>query len=530
MDYSFTGSHNGIIWSINRLGTSGVANIEAYELDNPQKPLKVEQDQDGSTVELRIHHRVQDEQSSFLLRYELETAVFSYEDIADLHWYVIDLQNQISFETFEMTLVMPQPFLHEEVEVFPRMPENAHVNVQDDKIVMSAAPLAKHKEAGIRVLFPNDFVPENQKTRSKSAKEEIIMKEEDGLFAYWTRFLFSENPDLQVLEMFLIIIIIPGALIYILYYYTKEHYYGHYPEPYRGGTYPHIPKDIAPAVAGLFVNGSFSESMVMATLMDFVRKGYVHVKKEQDEADDSTQHKKNEKSISFYPVHEHPPIEQLSVQEQFLFYWLFADVAHEGLHDVEILKQYAENHPEKFEEKWDKWRELVKDELDKLAYKQNNPGALWFLVTGLVTVISGITLMAIFQVVQVIALLLLGIGIACHALFYFGKTEEGQTQMIKWKGYIEYLKDIHRYKDSLDSDEQSWERHIIYAVTFGISDQVIQELKGSFPQLLEQHPHLFVCQSSYLIMFTASFEQSLHSTSSTSFGAGRGGGGAGGSF
>ena len=106
---------------------------------------------------------------------------------------------------------------------------------------------------------------------------------------------------------------------------------------------------------------------------------------------------------------------------------------------------------------------------------------------------------------------------------------EMQASAEQWEGFRHYLEDFPRLADKPADTLPLWERYLIYGITFGIAERVLEAAKVSFPAISDSSvyvPALYVSSFN-----TSSFASDLGGAfPSPSSGSSGGGGGGGGSF
>ena len=65
-------------------------------------------------------------------------------------------------------------------------------------------------------------------------------------------------------------------------------------------------------------------------------------------------------------------------------------------------------------------------------------------------------------------------------------TEKGYEEQANWKGLIKYMNDYSLLKEKTAPDIVLWEKFLVYATVFGISEKVIKQLKVVHPEMFEE--------------------------------------------
>ena len=84
-----------------------------------------------------------------------------------------------------------------------------------------------------------------------------------------------------------------------------------------------------------------------------------------------------------------------------------------------------------------------------------------------------------------IGLVLLGISARKNAVCFSVLTDEGEDEAAQWKGLKKYMEDYSLLNEKQVPDIVLWEKYLVYATAFGISDKVIRQLKMVHPEMFE---------------------------------------------
>lgn len=62
-------------------------------------------------------------------------------------------------------------------------------------------------------------------------------------------------------------------------------------------------------------------------------------------------------------------------------------------------------------------------------------------------------------------------------------TQDGADEKARWKGLSNFMKDYSLLNEKEVPDLVLWEKYLVYATAFGISDKVIEQMKASYPEV-----------------------------------------------
>ena len=115
-------------------------------------------------------------------------------------------------------------------------------------------------------------------------------------------------------------------------------------------------------------------------------------------------------------------------------------------------------------------------------------------------------------------------------------TQKGIDSKEKWKGLKKYMEDFSLLNEKEVPAIEVWEKYLVYATVFGISDKVLKQLKTVYPDIdkidaINTSTYMyFMYHSNFGTSFTSSINSSISSSYSSATGGGGGfsGGGGGG--
>ena len=160
------------------------------------------------------------------------------------------------------------------------------------------------------------------------------------------------------------------------------------------------------------------------------------------------------------------------------------------------LKKIAKKHPSAYERAYSGWTESVSDlAAERGFFNDENPlgtggliafGALDFLGAGLMVFLL---VMEILQPLIAIACGALLVGAAVLMFVVAGSARDLSREAIEVRAQLEalrrWLKDFTRLEEAVPTDVILWNRLLVMAVSLGVADEVIKQLKVVAPQVLD---------------------------------------------
>lgn len=278
---------------------------------------------------------------------------------------------------------------------------------------------------------------------------------------------------------------------------------------------------LTPALAVGFIEGNYSYmSMLLATLLDFERKGIVKISEEKYH----TQKGKERTNILFTKTGKTPELKN----ENYLYNWLFED---KDTFETKAINEFRTKDAETFYQKGSLWTEAIRNELKDMelipATKSHTAlGALsliavpLLLVLALISIMNGVTLgYAILPSLPVLTV----VGIKSFSL----NTPYGREQFNKWNelltafgkkdfqmtGFEDKKDDVMLYRIALGND---------YKQNLEFARRIDLDTNTYFPYYWIATNGRSVMQSTINRTFTGSSTGVTSSTSSPSGGGGTG--------
>lgn len=239
-----------------------------------------------------------------------------------------------------------------------------------------------------------------------------------------------------------------------------------------------------------FGNKSKSFEDFAATILDLSLKGYISFEMSY----------KNE--IKIYNKYKEDVVE-LPEDEKIIYEILDDAMQGAGFTTISSLSKYAEKKYNTVINKLDKISKIVRNnqkkvgnvsiELEKISNEWFGKQTIYILCSIMLAVF-----MSIFPVVFVVCVLL---AIRCrkNAIGISILTQKGFEEHKQWKSLKKYMEDYSLLKEKLAPDIILWEKYLVYATAFGISEKVVEQLKVVHPEMFEQNINNVNCAYWYIM-------------------------------
>ncbi|HEY5874136.1 MAG TPA: DUF2207 domain-containing protein, partial [Ilumatobacteraceae bacterium] len=257
--------------------------------------------------------------------------------------------------------------------------------------------------------------------------------------------------------------------------------YGREPDVPSIGEYWREPLDDPPAVVlATLDRGGISAGKGMAsTLIDLAQRGHLTISEHVEERwgpDERTHVFTRRTRVGDPPA----PF------ERHLLDYVFADA--DTVSSTDIEERAKEDQPAA-KEFLEEWNELVEAAYSAKGY--GDPGGVrqrWWWLVGIVAVlaVAGAVALVLGSLIGLVPLLATIPLAVVGVLLLRNRSMAGAEATAKAKGLKRFLEDFSHLKDAPAGHLILWERYLVYAVTLGVSRQLLSGLATRMPQLLAE--------------------------------------------
>ncbi|SBO17868.1 DUF2207 domain-containing protein [Carnobacterium divergens] len=501
--YQFDGAFNGVFYDLNLTGRRNDSDISAVEVrTQPFKgketaPYKENSSGENQTYQLtknngiakfKVFNQVTNAKQTVIYRYHLRNVVTNYRDIAELNQMVIGKEWQDTLNNVQVTIHLPEGTTSGDLRAWAHGSLNGNVKLENNhtvRLTSNKNPANSPIEA--RVIFPTSITSDNQNKVDSNQLDKILSSEKTA----------AENANKKrktvmgvsySLAGLAVIILIVGSF-HVRKITKKEKFSLLVPEHLYD-----IPVDITPAVMYHATTNQLPRTTdLTATIMDLVRKGQLTIEEIEIDIPSIRRNKKREKTFLIKKVTTPKPV-QLLEHERYLQTWLIEEVGNGQEVTLKQIEDYGKKDVKKaeiFTKKYSNWQQKVKQASINLGYiKSNSQKALAVAMTyGVVLVLLGIgTILTMLMLNGFYPIVAVAVSVAAILSFvqwigYFPvRTLEGETAIKQWAAFKQMLKDVSNLKMADVGSVILWDHFLVYAISLGVSKEVINALAVQFPQ------------------------------------------------
>lgn len=483
---------------------------------------------------------------TFEMSYTILDAVKNYSDCSEFYWQFISNNSAIPAKRVTGTITLPTKVLNsDDLRIWAHGPLNGNIYKSSDDVVnFTVDNLNSNTMLEARVVTPTYVFANNDNVSSISELDFILNQEQNWADeanrkreAYARR---QRNFKIFLISFFSITNVGGIILAFILVKKLKKYKLELESAPNFKPTMPikyfrDIPdNNSTPAQAAFlyyFKNSSFSlhiSDVISATMLDLCMKKYL-----------SFEVKGNKNTDITISLNTNLDSNLLSKDEKLIFD-LLLKVSDTNIFTIKEFEKYCKKHSDSFMKIYNKIDNYA---IDVLESKGKYSRSLISKYNHFSASCVGFVFLFIFSIFCMIANIVPSIMCAIYAFKlssrYNTLTQKGVDEKEQWIGLKNYMQDFSMMEEKEIPELVLWEKFLVYATAFGISDKVLKQLNVMYPQITDSD-YMISNGYSYLYWmsygnFSNSFIHSINNSISSTYssinyssGSGSGGGFSGG--
>lgn len=471
----------------------------------------------------------------YKIEYTVKDVITKYHDYAELYWQFVGQDFEISANKVTGTIILPGSVdSKDEIKVWGHTKDlNGTIYATDvNKIEFEVNKARSGRYIEVRTLFPSNLIGTTQRIKNTNILEKAMQEE--------TKWADEANRkrELQAKTQntMLAIVGIASVIIAIIYIGKVNKYrkilksLNSYKPTNKLEYYRDLPDEKAtPGEAVFLLKGLYSDFTIdfgkifSATILNLTLKQYISLSVDSN--------LKGKKAIKIIDLKKEE-IDLKTDEKEVLEFLQKAMKSKEEI-TMKELEAYIRSHSSAIEKLIPKIHKDVKTNLvsnqcfDEEKYKQYN-NYLGKFVLYLVGAICLFFLLPLAIVFMINAVYCYKIKNRVNVL-----TQKGLDQKEMWKGLKKYMEDFSLLKEREVPELVIWEKYLVYATAFGISEKVLKQLKIVYPtidqtDMLNASAYMyFMYHSNFDTNFSNAITSSIASATYSS-GSGAGGGFSGG--
>ena len=463
---------------------------------------------------------------TYEISYKVEDAIAKYNDYAELYWQFIGEDFEIDAEKITGTILLPMNAQSkEDIRVWGHTEDlNGEIYVTDtNKIEFTINRYSSGNYVEVRTLFLNAMIASTNRTYDRDILGTVLDEE--------TKWADEANARREAKKIFIYVVIGILSLItvfFIIKMFKNIKKLRKMDKKIKPSTeldyFRELPYEEATPAEALFVitsgyNTSFSSSFA-ANILDLCLKKYITLELEEK----GSMIKSDVVKINLL---ENKNIEDLKDDQKLTWNFLKQVAKDKNTLTTKDITKYLEKHTSKVQtldkslEKIIENEEVNRGNYIKERQKEN------MNYQGICAVYIGFACISILFVPLAIVLAINAVLVGMMASRTNPFTQAGVDEREKWKAFKKYMKDFSLLKEKEIPALVVWEKYLVFATAFGISDKVLKQLKVIYPEITNMDSAMYTY--SYIhIMNSINIGNCINSSIYSAIGSS--GSGAGGGF
>ena len=442
---------------------------------------------DGSTVRIKWSYRAYDEEKTFIISYIVDNAVIVHNDVAELYWQFIGDQWETANENVTVSIMLPAGAGEEDIKVWAHGPLTGNAAIVGDGVRLGVPSVSPGTYVEARVLFSPGLVPGSGNLTGVERLEGIMAEE-----AQWAE---AANRARLVARLTWLGAVLLAVATAALAYWVQSRYGREFRPSFEGDYYRELPAGYSPAELGRLWRFDVTKAEdIVATILDLARRGYLSIREVELEDRGGFLANLLGKGAGvkdyIFELDQEKDWTGLAPHEGRLMEFIFREVSG-GFPEVSFagMTAFIKANASTFRSFYSSFE----GKLGQLAREQGffdddaKTGQLILGVLGTLYLLVGFGGLAAGQVLGLVlgvTLVVLGFGVVLVGAFIRRRSREGAEQFAKWKAFRRFLTDF----SNLDIAEVPalilWEHYLVYAVTLGVAEKVIDQIKVVYPEAL----------------------------------------------
>ncbi len=494
---------------------------EKYVRDESERPGTYHVSYPGNGLKVSWGYEATDETRTFLLEYDVLGAVVKHADAGELYWRFIEPEHEWEAERSRVEVKLPGHVPKEHIQVWAHGPLHGRVDPVAGGAVATCDPLPSDTLVELRLLFPAEVLtarPSQSRARAGVTAQEGALAEQANRERDAARTTMREDQrnvrarvmeeegalagranrqrDLARVEMGLplLLALLMFAMWLALYLrYGREYQEANPPEYTREPLEGWKPND----VGYLCKWGHLDARDMTAMVMDLVRRGVLRLEVKKAEYSGLVglaasalklfgAISDEEQYLTWLP----DSTGELSRSESYLLdSILFRDLGRGGVISMSEFREQAKGDPQGSYNRFQVWKRMAEKESEKLPLV--DPASNLAMIAAITTfaVIAVISVMTAAANERFTFLLpaITGVVLAAASVNLRRRNRAAALALHQWQAFQRYLEDFSQLKQYPAPAVVLWEQYLVFAITLGVADRVIEQFKALYPIAVAEH-------------------------------------------
>jgi uncharacterized membrane protein len=495
--FDFRGSFHHALRRVPLPPGTEVSNVEVREGGAPfglvegEQPGTYHVTRSRGGFEIDWYYQTADESRTFTVEYDVSGAVQKHSDVAELYWKFVGPDCEVPTDSVAVSVRLPEPIPADQVRVWGHGPLWGVARPREGGAEFVARRVPPKTMVEVRVVFPTQVMASSPRSDMREAWPGIVGQER-----HWAE---HANLDRQVARAELVapaVIVVGGILVWIILFvrYGRE-----FREPIAPPEYlREAPGGWTPVHLGyLWRWGSLNTSDLTASVMDLVRRGALKmmVTKESHPRLGGLLGTKVEEECCLQWVKGYQG--ELTDAERYLIRDILFELGVPGdTTSLSELHHRARQDQQGSYRRYQAWQAMAKWEAEQ-RFPVVDPASRKAMVVGIMVgvVLFGSVFLLGPMTQSLTALVAAPVGLAMMpaSLLLRRRNPLAAQALHQWQAFRRYLTDFSELRQYPAPAVELWDQYLVYAITLGVADRVIEQFKTIYPRVVSEdgHAHIF---------------------------------------
>lgn len=432
------------------------------------------------------------EPTTFNYQYTINGIVSKFNDIGVMNW-ILSPSTEFFTRNISVNITFEENLNNDYVDhlknnfnIFGNISyENLIINTQG--ISFKVNKQKSNQSIEVRLGFNNELVKETNELNSYKFDGQSYLTSANNLakksFELYSDRYFSIQTGLIIGTLILL-----GIMI-VIWRYCYKKYDKERVSEFDAEYYRELPNTYPPAELGYLYNfKDTSKDDLSATIMDLIRKGFIKL----DTNGCSTL--EENPNYKYIYVRE-KDVTNLKSYEKFVLEWYFTRISQSGELTLNDIDQYLknENQAQQYLKDNKTFIKLVREESRKNKFfdefRNINAKFILFYIVLVGTFIFALAVQIINYYTYGLIFSTIILGMFILLISYISsikrRSENGNEDYVRWKAFRNFLLEFGRFEDYTMPLIEIWEHYMVYAVSFGIAEEVEKQMRLHFKSMGE---------------------------------------------
>lgn len=524
-EFSFDGDFHGVYWKIpkgeyegtsissevNKVGELGSGGefqefkrVQEGDADYGQDGTYLVTDE-GAYVKVKIYSAHSDDTADFAITYTDQNLARRYEDTSELYWKFVSDGWDVESENVTCTVHLPVPdgetvTAGKTVRAWGHGPLDASLSFKGNDIIYTVPGVGSDEFAEARIVFPASWLSDAP-TSNKKVLSTVLDEEQKWADEANERRAQARMVSYAALGIGVLVALLAGAVsLGRLSSYRKRH-----TPQFDDKYFRDVPTDDHPAVLGALLNDDEpTDDDMSAALVRLTDMGALKLEKVAIESRGVFGRKKSEDDYALTKVDNAggvPASKSATAIDRSTLKFFDKVLSkckgrENGVLYFSDFEKVAKDKPEAYNDAYENWKTDVKAQAEQRGFfvdrNSNGQGLVVGAVMLDILAAAALLFMTIAEVLPVgwglgvVLLLAMSAALGFVVLRRMDNLSEEAVEVIaKLKALRRWLKDFTRLEEAVPQDVILWNRLLVMAVSLGVAEEVIEQLKVAAPQVLE---------------------------------------------